>query len=507
MNEESVPPPDPEPASDAGAEADPRPGTRADAEPDAQDDVPAGHRRLTRSHEGRLITGVCAGLARYTRIDAIVFRVGFALLVIATGLGILLYIAAFLLMGAPDGGPSRIEKAGKRVFDGDTALALLGATLAVLVVFNIVGNWGSGDALAVVVVLSLTLLVARSRGVDLVQLTRSLPDRIKGRPLSSWTPSAPAQAAPRQADGMIDLARLGRRTDAYAPGPYAPGPSTTGPSTTGPPTTGPYAGAPPAPGPHPTPPYPPTETDDPYGQYPTDPYGTNPYAKGPYAADTAPPYRPADSPYLRRRRRSYLTVLTLLTAALVAAVLYDVVDDRPNLTWLQVVIAGALAVVAVGLFLGAWFGRDHKLVLVGAIMSFALASTSIAGNAAVARKTHHMMWRPAATTQAEQSHKVLVGQGVVDLTTVPLSPGQRLQVSAEVMLGVLAVRVPSTARLEVDGHAYIGDITVDRQVTSGPRARVNRVLEPERQTPGGAPTIVLHLRSKVGDMEVTRVPA
>jgi len=140
-------------------------------------------------------------------------------------------------------------------------------------------------------------------------------------------------------------------------------------------------------------------------------------------------------------------------------------------------------------------------------MSFALASTSIAGNAAVARKTHHMMWRPAATAQAEQSHKVLVGQGLVDLTTVPLSPGQRLQVSAEVMLGVLAVKVPATARLEVDGHAYIGDITVDRQVTSGPGARVNRVLEPEAQIPGGTPTIVLHLRSKVGDMEVTRVPA
>jgi predicted membrane protein len=118
-----------------------------------------------------------------------------------------------------------------------------------------------------------------------------------------------------------------------------------------------------------------------------------------------------------------------------------------------------------------------------------------------------MMWHPAAASQAEQSHKVLVGQGIVDLTTVPLYPGQRLQVSAAVTLGVLAVKVPATARLEVDGHAYIGDITVDRQVTSGPGARVRRVLEPEGQRPGATPTIVLHLRSKVGDMEVTRVPA
>jgi predicted membrane protein len=139
-------------------------------------------------------------------------------------------------------------------------------------------------------------------------------------------------------------------------------------------------------------------------------------------------------------------------------------------------------------------------------MSFALASTSIAGNPAVARRTHHTMWRPAATAQAEQTHKVFVGQGVVDLTDVPLAPGQRLQVNAEVTLGVLAVKVPSTARVEIDGHAYLGDITIDHQVTSGPGARVRRVLTPEGGTSATA-TIALRIRSKVGDMEVTRVPA
>lgn len=116
------------------------------------------------------------------------------------------------------------------------------------------------------------------------------------------------------------------------------------------------------------------------------------------------------------------------------------------------------------------------------------------------------MWRPAGTAQAEQTHKVFVGQGVVDLTDVPLAPGQRLQVNAEVTLGVLAVKVPSTARVEVDGHAYLGDITIDHQVTSGPGARVRRVLTPEGGTSATA-TIALRIRSKVGDMEVTRVPA
>ncbi|MCO6004677.1 PspC domain-containing protein [Actinoallomurus purpureus] len=404
------------------------------------EDSGAPPRRLTRSQEGRLITGVCAGLARYTRIDPVVFRLGFALLVLTTGVGVLLYIGAFLLMAAPDGGPSKIERLGHRLFDGDTALALLGAALGAGTLLGTVGDWGSPNALAAVVVFVLVLFAARSRGVDLVGLARGLPERAKGRPLSSWTPpAAPAPPPYRAPDGMIDLARLAR-----------------------------------------------TE---------------------PLEAEPPPPSPPTPSPIVTPRRRSYLTVCTLVTAVLVASVLYAAGDRRPDLGRLQIIIAGALVVVAAGLFVGSWFGRDRKLITVGAIMSLALASTSIAGDPAIARRTHATAWRPADVSQAEQSHKVLIGEGTVDLTSVPLVPGQRLRVTATVRLGVLTVRLPATARVELDAQAFLGDITVDRQITSGPRARVNRVLDPEVPPAGAAPVIALRLRSTVGDMEVARVPA
>ncbi|GAB3961830.1 hypothetical protein GCM10029978_015150 [Actinoallomurus acanthiterrae] len=404
------------------------------------EDSGAPPRRLTRSQEGRLITGVCAGLARYTGIDPLVFRVGFALLVLATGVGVVLYIGAFLLMGQPDGGPSKIERFGRRLFDGDTALALLGAALGAGAVLGIAGDWTSPNALAVVVVFALTLFTARSRGVDLVPLARSLPDRVKGRPLSSWTPPAAPAAPPyRMPNGMIDLARL----------------AGTAPQETAPP----------------------------------------------------PPSPPTPSPVIPRRRRSYLTACTLVTAVLVAGVLYAVGDRRPDLDGLQTIIAGALIVVAAGLFVGSWFGRDRKLIFVGAIMSLALASTSIAGDPSVARRTHASAWRPADVSQAERSHKVLVGEGAVDLTSVPLTPGQRIRVTATVTVGVLNVKLPATARVELNAQAFLGDITVDRQITGGPRARVVRVLEPDAPQNGAAPIIELRLRSTVGDMEVTRVPA
>jgi phage shock protein PspC (stress-responsive transcriptional regulator) len=397
-------------------------------------------RRLTRSQDGRLITGVCAGLARYTGIDSLVFRVGFALLVLAPGTGVLLYIAAFLLMGQPDGGPSKIERLGRRLFDGDTALALLGAALGASAVLGIAGDGASPNALAVVVVFALALFTARARGVDLVPLARSLPERVKGRPLSSWTPPAPPIVPPyRMPNGMIDLARL--------------------------PGTAPLDTAPP------------------------------------------PPSPPTPSPVLPRRRRSYLTACTLVTAVLVAGVLYTVGNRRPDLDGLQTIIAGALIVVAAGLFVGSWFGRDRKLIFVGAIMSLALASTSIAGDPSVARRTHSSAWWPASVSEAERSYKTLVGESAVDLTSVPLAPGQRIRVTATVTVGVLTVKLPATARVELNAQAFLGDITVDRQITGGPRARVVRVLEPDVPQNGAAPIIQLRLRSTVGDMEVTRVPA
>lgn len=416
--------------------------------------------RLARSGEGRLITGVCAGLARYTRIDAVVFRVGFALLVLTDGQGILLYIFAYLIMAAPDGGPSRIERVSKRLFDGDTALALIGAVLAGATLLSIIGHWGSGEGLAALVVFALTLLVARSRGVDLAQLARSMPDRVKGRPLTTWTSPTPAY---QMSEGMVDLARLGPRTAPDADGTAAE-----------------------------------TEVDTPASPANASDAGS-PTVRLDVAGPPSAPYRP--------RPRSYLTSVTLAAAIVVAGIMYAVAGDRPMFERIQIILAGALAVVAAGLLLGAWFGRARKLITIGAIMSLALASTSIGGDAVAARRTHHTMWRPAAAAQAERSHKVFIGESVVDLTTVPLEPGQRLQVSAQVTLGVLAVKVPSGARVEVDGHAILGDITVDRQVTSGPSARVHRVLEPEGQAGDTAPTIALRIRSKIGDMEVTRVPA
>lgn len=60
---------------------------------------PGGPRRLTRTRSGRMITGVCSGMASYLNVDPTIVRIVVAILTVLTsGAGILLYAAATLIV-------------------------------------------------------------------------------------------------------------------------------------------------------------------------------------------------------------------------------------------------------------------------------------------------------------------------------------------------------------------------------------------------------------------------
>ncbi len=56
-------------------------------------------KRLTRVEDGKVIAGVCGGLARYLGVDATVVRVVFVLLALFAA-GLLIYLILWLLMPA-----------------------------------------------------------------------------------------------------------------------------------------------------------------------------------------------------------------------------------------------------------------------------------------------------------------------------------------------------------------------------------------------------------------------
>src|SRR3954449_7020310 len=95
---------------------------------------PAGTppRRLTRSSSDRVLGGVSGGLGRYFDIDPIIFRIGFVVLTLAGGAGVLAYLAAWVLVPAdPEPGealtdPTRAATIAGAAVLGLAAIVLLG---------------------------------------------------------------------------------------------------------------------------------------------------------------------------------------------------------------------------------------------------------------------------------------------------------------------------------------------------------------------------------------------
>ena len=69
-----------------------------------------GTKRLYRIREGRVVAGVCAGLAAYFGIDPTLVRLAFALFTIFGGAGVLLYLVAWIVIPEDDGDGSSIAQ-------------------------------------------------------------------------------------------------------------------------------------------------------------------------------------------------------------------------------------------------------------------------------------------------------------------------------------------------------------------------------------------------------------
>ncbi len=57
-----------------------------------------GGKQLRRTHEGRMVAGVCSGTARYLGVDANILRVALGIFTIFGGAGIALYAIAWILI-------------------------------------------------------------------------------------------------------------------------------------------------------------------------------------------------------------------------------------------------------------------------------------------------------------------------------------------------------------------------------------------------------------------------
>lgn len=86
-------------------------------------------RRLTRSRSERVLGGVCGGLGRYFDVDPVIFRIAAVALALLGGTGVLLYLAALLLVPSDDGEAATVAPGEGR----NRGLVIAGVVLLLLV--------------------------------------------------------------------------------------------------------------------------------------------------------------------------------------------------------------------------------------------------------------------------------------------------------------------------------------------------------------------------------------
>jgi phage shock protein PspC (stress-responsive transcriptional regulator) len=166
-------------------------------------------RRLTRARDGRWLGGVCAGLGRYFELNPMIYRIGFAALSLAGGTGILLYVAAWLVM--PDDGEEDSIAADAIKNHRDRPWLLVGVGLLVfagLVALSSAHVWPSPGNLWIAAALVGAAIVWHQTGRTRIRAT---PPSAPNAPITPGSPNAtaPAVLLPRRRSlGPIAVAVL-----------------------------------------------------------------------------------------------------------------------------------------------------------------------------------------------------------------------------------------------------------------------------------------------------------
>jgi phage shock protein PspC (stress-responsive transcriptional regulator) len=122
-------------------------------------------RRLERSSTDRMVAGVAGGLARYFDIHPAVFRVGFVVLTLLGGSGILIYAAAAVVMPAEGEDDSIATRALRQRRDRPWPLIGLGlVAVAAAVLLSDASFWSHGDLWLVLLLVGGAILWVTRQG-------------------------------------------------------------------------------------------------------------------------------------------------------------------------------------------------------------------------------------------------------------------------------------------------------------------------------------------------------
>lgn len=412
---------------------------------------------VRRPAEGRVLGGVAAGLARHFDIDPILVRVLLVVAVFFGGGGLLCYLLAWLTVPSDDRTDSAVS-GWLRTDPGRTATGglAIGFGIVALCLVGSIGFWAPHPGpMLFVAVLALAAFALFARRHD--------------------GGSGPRTALPPpQPTGGQDFAAGATNTETLSTN--APGVAT--PASEQEPAAG-TAGEGDAPG----------ATSAGATAVPTMPPPDTPAATT-WAAP--PPARP-------RRPRSPLFAITLLVIAVALSVTrivqLTVVHDLPG----SIYAGLALAITAVALLVGAWWGRSRLLILLGLVAGL----FTLLGMAVGSGPFGQHVYAPTSASAVRDSYRQSVGQLVVQLAGVHDARGlDGRSIDISETFGQIQVIVPTSVAATIDAHVAHGRISGPAVVAQ--RANGGQQVQLRPTGPSGRPQVTLNINLTGGQILIQR---
>ncbi|WP_327034000.1 PspC domain-containing protein [Micromonospora ureilytica] len=490
---------------------------------------------LVRPREGRYLAGVCAAIGRATNTDPVLWRVLLAVLGFFGGIGILVYVAAWLIIPNEGDTASPVESMLGRGRSSMSPVTVIVLGILVAASFAYIVT----DAFRAVL-LGAAILVAGA-----LLLNRD------GRNPRPGTPGGPPPAAP--AGPVVPPTAWPAPSYGTAP---STGPAATPPmfgtspgyaTTTGaaPTVTIPAYDVPPTGGP-----LPPTATQPVSGMgplsgqpattaaaqpgwpssamssagWPSAPVSSTPAAPagyptapppsgyrppfaphGPYAspAPAAPPPPKPPKPPKRPKERSPLGAVTfsLIFLVLGLVALLDLLDVFAISA--SAYFAAALATIALGLLVGTWFGRARWLIALGLVTAAALGTATVAESYDRIRGVDGAVtWAPTDYRDLADRYENSFGDAVLDLRGIDFAKRDS-QVTVAVNFGQATVVVPPNVDVTTVADVNAGDAKVFGNRSGGLDGRLRESTDVGADGPGGG-TLRLYIHVNAGNLEVTR---
>lgn len=432
------------------------------------------------------IAGVAAGIGHRYDVDPVLVRVAFVVSTLFGGAGIVLYLACWLLLPSADpSAPSVTSMIGHKHFSdhGTWTIVLVVALVIAMSTIGPLGVGAGGSGL-----LGLALMLG---GLWLLYQRRPVPPALPAgtdpwygiAPPATGFPSTypPATGPAYTAPGVFTT--LPNTYEPSAPAPDAHRPSGTADVTALPRDETARTGE----SPTSTDAFTPTDSDT------TAPPAWDPLGVAPFAWDLPEP-TPAAAPVVTppTRPKSRLTSVVLGLAILASAGAW-VLGATTGWDWLSPGRIGAvgLAVIGVGLVVGAFMRRGYGLLVVtGPLAGFVILASLIGPVDWNSQNIGNRTWTPVAAGELAPEYSAQLGDFTLDLRQITLAEDRTVDIDSGV--GNFTVLVPQNMNVVNHCSIAIGEVNCLPEGLSGGADGTD------------GPVLTLNMDGRIGNLEVHR---